>query len=181
MKNRFLLFFLVSLCFQNSIEAQKEGTIEKIGDFTELSLPAMALTMTIVKKDKEGIKQLILSEGINLAITLGLKTVIDKERPIMNDSSDSFPSGHTAIAVHSATFIYKRYGWQYGLPALAASAFVGYSRIHADKHDEVDVLFGALIGAGSAFLMTTPFEDKNIEVHPELSSRSVGMRVLYEF
>jgi len=172
-----LIFFLLGI----SLNAQKEGTIEKIGDYTELSLPAIALTLVLANKDGDGAKQLLISGAINIATVLGLKTIIDKERPIMNGSSDSFPSGHTAIAFHSASFIYKRYGWKAGVPSLIASSYVGYSRIHAKKHDEWDVLAGALIGAGSALSITKSFDDKELKIEGASVFNQVGLSVMLEF
>ncbi len=75
-----------------------------------------------------------------------------------------FPSGHTSTTFQSASFIQRRYGWKYGIPAYALAAFTGYSRINAQKHDGWDVLAGAVVGIGSSYLFTTPYQKEHMEL-----------------
>ena len=56
-----------------------------------------------------------------------------------------------------ASFIHKRYGFKYSIPAYVASTYVGYSRIDADKHDASDVIAGALIGVLSSYYFVEPY------------------------
>ena len=51
----------------------------------------------------------------------------------------------------------KRYGWKWGVSAYVVSSFVAWGRVHTDRHDWWDVLGGAAIGAGTAFIFTRPF------------------------
>ena len=52
-------------------------------------------------------------------------------------------------AFDGATFLMRRYGWKWGVPAYAVSCYVAWGRVHANKHDWWDVLGGAAIGAGA--------------------------------
>lgn len=76
--------------------------------------------------------------------TFALKFAADRTRP--NGESRSFPSGHTASMFATATVVQKHFGWKAGVPAFAAAAYVGASRIDANKHYLSDVAFGAALG-----------------------------------
>jgi len=130
---------------------------EVAGDALGILLPFYALAHTAVVKDREGTKQLALSLGVSVATTLALKLTIDKQRP--DDSGhDSFPSGHTAAAFGGAAFLQRRYGWGYGAPAYALATFVGWSRVHADRHRVEDVVAGAAISLASAYYFVSSRE-----------------------
>ena len=97
------------------------------------------------------------------AITLGLKYGINRERPFVTYSfitkkaeagSPSFPSGHTSSAFATATSLSLMYPkWYVIAPSFLWASAVGYSRMELGVHYPSDVLAGALIGAGSSWLM----------------------------
>jgi membrane-associated phospholipid phosphatase len=155
------LTFLIFFSFQLSISQSRE--LETTGDIILYSLPLTALTATLLIKDREGTKQFAKGFLVNQALTFSLKAIVKKERPD-GDGFDSFPSGHTSTAFQSAAFIQKRYGWKYGVPAFALAGLTGYSRINADRHDFTDVLFGTIIGIGSSYLFTTPYQRKHYQL-----------------
>ena len=97
---------------------------------------------------------MLLTQGV----TYGLKHSFPEERPDRSDRR-SFPSGHTSISFAAAASLEKRYGWQVGLPALAAASFVGVSRVEARKHYWYDAVAGAAIGGGAGFLLTSRHDD----------------------
>ena len=137
-------------------QAEAADTLETVGDIGTIILPAIAYGTTFYLHDTEGRDQFYWSFFTNLSVTYALKYSIDKQRP--NGEDHSFPSGHTAIAFQGATFIHKRYGWQYGIPAYLGAAFVGYSRVETDNHYVEDVLAGAAIGAISSYYFTNRYE-----------------------
>ena len=139
-------------------------TIETAGDITQLALPATAVAMLIIKKDKKGVWKFAKSFGTTMVITRILKETIKKERPNHGGSFDSFPSGHTSAAFSGASFLQRRYGWKYGIPAYALAVFTGYSRVYAKKHDTIDVLAGAVIGIGSTYIFTTPYQQEHYQL-----------------
>ena len=63
------------------------------------------------------------------------------------------PSGHTALAfalATSAALEYKK--WYVAVPAFLWASAVGYSRMYLGVHYFSDVLTGAAVGVGSAYL-----------------------------
>ncbi len=92
----------------------------------------------------------------------------------------SFPSGHASAAFSGASFIQKRYGWQYGIPAYLAASFVGYSRVEADQHYVEDVLAGAAIGIISTFIFADSYQEK-VAVVPFFGERTAGLALSGSF
>ncbi|WP_149276341.1 phosphatase PAP2 family protein [Pareuzebyella sediminis] len=178
MKPIILSLFLLALNSVNSqtIESPKEialeTNIEKIGDYAQFAPTALSLITVLAKKDNKGFWQLTKSAGANLTATWILKYAINKPRPEGRLDGHAFPSGHTSFAFEGASFVQKRYGWKYGVPAYLVAGFVGYSRLEGinDRHDGWDILSGALVGIGSTYLFTTPYARD----HFELSFKSGG-------
>ena len=44
------------------------------------------------------------------------------------------------------------------------ASFTAYSRVEADKHDGWDVFAGAIIGIGSTYIFTTPYQKEHMEL-----------------
>ena len=74
-----------------------------------------------------------------------------------------------------ASFIEKRYGWKYGIPAYLAASFVGYSWVKSDKHYTEDVMAGAVIGTISSYIFTKPYRE--FQITPLASSGFYGINV----
>jgi membrane-associated phospholipid phosphatase len=162
-----IFFFLFSTSYANANEE-----IELAGDILQIVIPSAAYAMTFVQKDQEGRNQFHKSFLTTLGITYGLKLTISKERP--NGGDMSFPSGHTSVAFSGASFIEKRYGWKYGLPAYLCASFVGWSRIESDNHYPEDVLAGAVIGILSTYYFAKPFKNR-IYVRPVVGNNIYGV------
>ena len=166
------VFLGVLLCFGlNSANAGDSNT-ETAGDVLRIVIPSVAYGATWYTQDKEGRIQFYKSFLANTVVTFGLKFAIDKERP---DGSDlnSFPSGHTSYAMQGASFVHLRYGWQYAVPLYIGAAYVGYSRVYAEKHYELDVLAGATVGFLSSYFFTTPY--KGVTVTPIANAGFYGL------
>ena len=162
-------FFLVTvqailLCFTvNAQQVEVYGARKSVrtsGDILVTAIPATCLITTISLQDWEGLKQAAFTGVLTVGVGYGLKYLVDKERPDRSNNK-SFPSLHTGNSFAGATFIQRRYGWEWGIPAYAVATYVGWSRIYGKKHDWVDVTAGAVLGVGSAYLFTRPFTKKN--------------------
>ncbi|MGC9317397.1 MAG: phosphatase PAP2 family protein [Armatimonadota bacterium] len=111
-------------------------------------------------------RRLLLTTVVGYAVQTGatevLKQVVGRPRPRQmdaptaffgwSDAYHSFPSGHASFAFLFATIIgvyFPRIRW----PAYSYAVFVSLTRVIADAHYVSDVLFGALIGILSGFLV----------------------------
>jgi membrane-associated phospholipid phosphatase len=160
-----------------------EKTVQDIGDVLQLAIPGAAAISTVVLWDKKGAWQFVKSYGTALALTYVLKYTINKPRPEGATDGHAFPSGHTSSAFSGASFIQRRYGWAYGAPAYALAGFVAYSRLEGynDRHDGWDVLGGIVIGVGSTYLFTTPYEKEHYELSFSSGEDSYLIGFKYKF
>lgn len=117
-------------------------------------LVVFALGLPAVQSDWKGTKEAAFSIGATSLVTEGLKQTISEERPDRSDDK-SFPSGHTSVSFAAAATLYKRDGWQVGIPAHLVAAFVGVARVKADKHFTHDVIAGVVIGEASGWILTS--------------------------
>lgn len=131
-----------------------------------LATPVTLLATGLIKKDKQlQYKgwEAVGSLAINTVVTLGLKYTINRQRPYDKypgevfpysiETDPSFPSGHTSTAFATATTLSLEFKkWYVVVPAYAWAAGVGYSRMYLGEHYPTDVLAGAVVGAGSAWL-----------------------------
>ena len=150
-------------------------------DVFAIALPVSALTLTLVKKDWKGLLQGVETAAVTAAATLILKYSVKEWRPD-HSNQHSFPSGHTAVSFATAAYLQRRYGWAYGAPAYALSCYVGWGRIYSKKHHWYDVLAGAAIGAGSAYIFTKPFARKhNLQIAPVTDGETIGIYASLNF
>jgi membrane-associated phospholipid phosphatase len=124
------------------------------------------LVYGLMYKDKVAMKrgfESALCVGISIAISTGLKDMVNRPRPYQSypdkihpysyTDGKSFPSGHTTLAFATATSLALEYKkWYITVPAFAWAASVGYSRMTLGKHYPTDVAAGAVIGIGSGYL-----------------------------
>jgi membrane-associated phospholipid phosphatase len=133
--------------------------IETLGTGVAIALPITAAGIAWYKNDRVGLAQLAVEGVLTVGTVYALKNIVREERP---DGSDyqSFPSETTAVAASGSSFLWGRYGWEYGLPAEAATAFVSFSRVEARQHRWYDTLASSAIAAGYGLVLTTPFKRK---------------------
>ncbi len=159
MKWILLIVALWGVTFSVPAQSYHKG-VRVSGDVLAAGLPVAALVTTLVEKDYQGTKQLVFSGVSAAAVTYILKAAVDKRRPD-GSNLNSFPSAHSAAAFAGATFLQRRYGWKFGVPAYVLSTYVAWSRVYAKKHDVWDVTAGAAIGAAASLIFTRPFADKH--------------------
>ena len=132
-----------------------------------IGVPSLMFLYGIIKHDSAAkINSFVAGAGLlaSGAITLGMKYAFNRARPFVTyplliekkseAGSPSFPSGHTSSAFAAATSLSLMYPkWYVIAPSLLWASAVGYSRMELGVHYPSDVLAGAIIGAGSAWLM----------------------------
>lgn len=130
-----------------------------------VGVPAVVTTLHLLNKDSSSKQRAIIIGGtviISSAITGLLKYSIQRDRPFVTypdinhitpEDSYSFPSGHTSTAFALATSVTIAYPkWYVATPAYLWASSAAYSRMHFGVHYPSDVIAGALIGSGSAWL-----------------------------
>ncbi len=101
--------------------------------------------------------------AINGLATYIIKNTVDRARPFdqypetihpkYHPLDYSFPSGHTSWAFQwaTATSLYA-HKWYVTAPCFLYAGSIGYSRMAMGVHYPTDVVMGALVGSGSAFV-----------------------------
>ena len=130
-----------------------------------IAIPATLLIDGLITKDsltKHGALYIGASVIISMEIANIFKYSVNRPQPFVtypfieketNGGSPSFPSGHTSDAFSLATSLSIAYSkWYVVIPSYLWAGAVGYSRMDLGVHYPSDVLAGAIIGAGSAFL-----------------------------
>lgn len=151
-----LTLLVVAMSVPFALSAQSRNTIGTSTDIAMFAPAAMGVGAAIVKGDYKGLLQLGESLVASVAVSYALKYTVKKRRPDGSDSR-SFPSNHSGFSFAGATFLQKRYGWKWGVPAYLVSGYVAWGRVYAKKHDAWDVLAGTAIGIGSAFVLTSRY------------------------
>ena len=95
-------------------------------------------------------------------VTQATKRIVQRKRPfdeysfiVKRDEGGgySFPSGHTSAAFTTATSLSLLFPkWYVIVPSFLWASSVGYARMYQGVHYPSDVLAGAVVGAGSAWL-----------------------------
>jgi len=170
----FFVLISVGILFSSEVT-----TTEKAGDIMQLAIPLAGIGSAYFLDDNIGKKQFWNSYLSTAAFTYFLKITINRERP--SGGGMSFPSGHTASAFSGAMFINNRYGIKYGIPSLLLASFVGYSRVHADKHYWGDVLAGASIGIASNMIFTKKGEKLNSNRAVTFLYLPIANRMMFKF
>ncbi len=164
------LIFSANCCGQSNVK----GDTEKAGDVLRDLIPLTALSAALIyEKGSEGSIQFFKSFITAELLTKSLKKITNKQRP-NGSCCNSFPSGHATRAFMGASFIQKRYGWKYSIPAYAGAIYVAYSRVQADKHFWEDVVAGAAVGILSSYYFTDRY--KETTVTPIVGSDFIGVR-----
>lgn len=145
-----------------------DGTMKFLSDtdaYISLGTPAVIYTIGLLEKDPNIKKQAIYigkTIMVSTFITIATKYTIKRERPFvtypfLDKQSDggnyTFPSGHTSVAFATATALsIAKPKWYIIAPSFMWAGAVGYSRMHLGVHYPSDVLAGAIVGSGSAYL-----------------------------
>ena len=158
----FRCVIVATVACSSQVSAQ-DSNIENSGDYFAVGLPVVALASTLAWRDgQQATLQFAKSMVTSAWTTHVLKRAVDKARP--GGGTHSWPSGHTSSAFIGAAFLQVRHGWGVGFPAYLLAGYVGWTRVYARAHDSWDVVGGAIVGIGSAYLFTKPFDQDRIAV-----------------
>jgi membrane-associated phospholipid phosphatase len=158
--------------------AVRADTTETAGTAVAIALPLTAAGIAAYKGDWNGVIDLGLTTLATVGTAEALKHIVKEQRP---DGSDfqSFPSATSALASSGSSFLWARYGWQYGLPAFAASSFVSYSRVEAKKHHWYDTAASTVLAIGYSAIFTPRFNKYAIYSSLEASPDGAMLRFSY--
>jgi membrane-associated phospholipid phosphatase len=131
-----------------------------------ISAPVGLLTAGLISGDsllKRKSYEMFAAALIELAVTGGIKNIVNRQRPVekypldvfpyASYSGKSIPSGHTSMAFATSTSLWLQFRkWYIVIPSYLWATTVGYSRIYLGVHYPSDVIAGAVVGAGSAYL-----------------------------
>ena len=128
-------------------------------------IPVIMGGVALITNDDELFKNALyvgVSIGVGGVLTQALKYGINRPRPHVTypdiqayegETDLSFPSGHTSLAFSAATALCLKYPkWYVIVPSSLWACSVGYSRMNLGMHYPSDVLAGAIVGAGSAYV-----------------------------
>jgi membrane-associated phospholipid phosphatase len=145
-----------------------DGLVKFISDSHYVIVIGAPLTLGIagLLAQDEDMCFVALETGVATALNVGLsqliKISVNRPRPFetypdilkkADGGRPSFPSGHTSAAFATATSLSLNYPtWKVIVPSFVWAGAVGYSRMYLGVHYPSDVLAGAILGAGSAWL-----------------------------
>lgn len=173
-KKTSLLAFLVCSLSNSAFATSTKSAL------TTAATPLIGAAYSLTISDYEGVKELVYSSLVTAQLTTLIKNGVRRTRP--NGENDlSFPSGHAAGAFMGASYAQFRYGWQWGVPMYAIATAIGLQRINGDDHYWTDVIAGAALGTGCAYLFTVRYP--NVWVIPKFDSqnRSYSLQFNYDF
>jgi membrane-associated phospholipid phosphatase len=130
-----------------------------------IGAPVGVFAVGLIKHNKELQKDALYMAGafvVSSVVTNVTKQAVKRKRPfeeypfitkLGEGGGYSFPSGHTSAAFTTATSLSLYFPkWYVIIPSYLWASSVAYARVYQGVHYPSDVLAGALVGAGSAWL-----------------------------
>lgn len=176
----FIFFFCVSTINAQNVDidvlkkininrnTSLDGTFKSISQSAvpiSVATPILIYTLGMINNDSVAKQKALFIGETFLAsafITVVSKKIIKTDRPydtypmvqpVVSEASYSMPSGHTSTAFATATSLSLAYPkWYVVAPSFIWAGAIGYSRMHLGVHYPSDVLAGAIVGSGSAYL-----------------------------
>lgn len=176
----FIFFFCVSTINAQNVDidvlkkininrnTSLDGTFKSISQSAvpiSVATPILIYTLGMINNDSVAKQKALFIGETFLAsafITVVSKKIIKTDRPydtypmvqpVVSEASYSMPSGHTSTAFATATSLSLAYPkWYVVSPSFVWAGAIGYSRMHLGVHYPSDVLAGAIVGSGSAYL-----------------------------
>ena len=190
--------FNVSASIQKYVWVDHPHNTTKLDDYLQFAPAAAVYALNIagVKGEHNFIDRSMIFVISNVIMEGFVSVIKNNSHEIRPDSSDyySFPSGHSAEAFLSATFLFEEYKnvsiW-YGVGGYLVAGTVGYLRVYNNKHWMHDVVAGAGFGIASAELAywIYPFLKRTIfpkscgrkMIVPVMEDRGLGLAYIQQF
>jgi membrane-associated phospholipid phosphatase len=171
-----LMIAAFSLTATTAIAGGEYRPEEFISDVLTGVVPLTGLAVAYFTDDTEGQKQWMRNTGVNQVFITSLRVGFNQtylgERP--NGIGYGFPSGHVAFVMSGATFLERRYGWKWGVPAYLAAAYVARVRVVNNHHHVRDVAASAALAYGISLLTVT--SQKASHLAPVIGPDFLGLR-----
>lgn len=148
----------------------------RAGDVLRYAMPAGIVAHELWEGDTEGLRQFATSWAVTMGATEVLKRTSKVERPDRADDM-SFPSGHASHAFAAAAYMHRRHGFDQAWPWYAAATYVGWTRVHADRHRWADVAGSATLAAASSWWLVKQKVDRKIAIIPIVAPGLVAVEV----
>lgn len=159
---------------ESLLRALNLAGMDRVADVAMLFVTALGVEYTLglfviplwFRAGRDAAFDFVVLLAITVLITTAIKYAVGRPRPceILPDvrllvesgcagRDPAFPSGHASRTFAFAGFVFLRYRWRAGVPAVAFATLVGLSRIYLGLHWPSDVFVGALLGIGVALLV----------------------------
>ena len=119
--------------------------------------------------------ELVRAQLVTQALTFGIKASVRRERPDGRGRL-SFPSGHASTTFATATVLASHFGWRVGTPGYLVATYVASSRLHENRHNASDVVFGAALGIAVGQTVRAR-RDRAVVVQPLVLNGGAGVLV----
>jgi hypothetical protein len=148
-----------------AVRAEASFPYEETGQAVAYAMPAVAVSVALHKHDYKGIAQLAVVTGMTYGTAYALKQIVKSCRPYAKIPAggcaggawDSFPSTTSALASAPSSFMWNRYGWEWGLPMFVISKYPSWSMQKAKKNKLWDGLTTTAISFGYNQIFTTRY------------------------
>jgi len=127
-----------------------------IADYGKEYMHAFSRSVAMMREDKFGQVQTKLLQIAVSSMKRPMEGFFSKKRPCGCDGS--FPSGHMIHIGWPASFIYHRYGWQYGIPVYVGSTVFANDRHNAKAHYWSDLIGTTLLMHGIGYFTVSPYQ-----------------------
>lgn len=173
--NLFVAALVIACALPSHADTERE-----LGDVLSYAMPAAVLGYELYQGDRDGALQFATSFTATTLATEVLKRTTKVERPDRTNDL-SFPSGHAARAFSAASYIHRRHGWEYALPAYALATYVGHTRVQAKRHRWGDIAGAAAVSTIATWWLVEPKRERKVAIAPLYDGDFIGVGVAASF